>query len=601
MILKLKKILLAMLLSCSLIAIGSTISPEQAIKRVRNSSNRISSQLISAPTTIFTVTEGDIPTIYLVDFGDKTLCLSADDAVTPLLGYMDITCDNENFPPAFKSWLSDISREILLVSANRKESRKSGRDNEFSSIPPLCNTEWSQDEPYYNRCPKNVKEGKRCYTGCVATAMAQVMKYHNWPASGEGSISYTTNIGTGNIELRLDFSAQVYDWKNMLDRYVSGEYTDVEADAVAFLMKSCGYSVEMNYSITGSGAIAPRIGEALGRYFKYDKSKLRYVMREYFTLDEWEKMIYSSLESCGPVILNGQSNQGGHSFVCDGYGRNGYFHINWGWGGVSDGYFLLSALDPYDQGIGGSGDNSGFNFMQDAVIGITPAKDLDRNGADSWIGQLYSRGELGISTDHIYSPGEETYDLCEDGVYNYGPAELPADMIFGLLFRSEETGECYINPAEVGEPVGLLYGFSSFSLPLPGDMPDGKYKMTLSYYSPSYAEYKGSKNAKIGPGTPNESSDDNRVDETDKWPTNNWIDVLYPVGIPASYTAYVDKGQIRFETPENDLSEVKEVGNIVKESVPEKYYNLQGIEIGSPLPGEIVVVKRGRQVLKIRF
>ncbi|MBD5386553.1 hypothetical protein HDR70_01515 [bacterium] len=601
MILKLKKILLAMLLSCNLIAIGSTISPEQAIKRVRNSSNRISSQLISAPTTIFTVTEGDIPTIYLVDFGDKTLCLSADDAVTPLLGYMDITCDNENFPPAFKSWLSDISREILLVSANRKESRKSGRDNEFSSIPPLCNTEWSQDEPYYNRCPKNVKEGKRCYTGCVATAMAQVMKYHNWPASGEGSISYTTNIGTGNIELRLDFSAQVYDWKNMLDRYVSGEYTDVEADAVAFLMKSCGYSVEMNYSITGSGAIAPRIGEALGRYFKYDKSKLRYVMREYFTLDEWEKMIYSSLESCGPVILNGQSNQGGHSFVCDGYGRNGYFHINWGWGGVSDGYFLLSALDPYDQGIGGSGDNSGFNFMQDAVIGITPAKDLDRNGADSWIGQLYSRGELGISTDYIYNPGEETYDLCEDGVYNYGPAELPADMIFGLLFRSEETGECYINPAEVGEPVGLLYGFSSFSLPLPGDMPDGKYKMTLSYYSPSYAEYKGSKNAKIGPGTPNESSDDNRVDETDEWPTDNWIDVLYPVGIPASYVAYVDKGQIRFETPENDLSEVKEVGNIVKENVPEKYYNLQGIEIGSPSPGEIVVVKRGRQVLKIRF
>lgn len=601
MILKLKKILLAMLLSCSLIAIGSTISPEQAIKRVRNSSNRISSQLKSAPTTIFTVTEGDIPTIYLVDFGDKTLCLSADNAVTPLLGYMDTPCDNENFPPAFKSWLSDISREILLVSTNRKEYSKSGRDNEFSSIPPLCKTEWSQDEPYYNRCPKNVIEGKRCYTGCVATAMAQVMKYHNWPASGEGSISYTTNIGTGNIELRLDFSAQVYDWKNMLDRYVSGEYTDVEADAVAFLMKSCGYSVEMNYSTSGSGAIAPRIGEALGRYFKYDKSKLRYVMREYFTLDEWEKMIYSSLESCGPVILNGQSNQGGHSFVCDGYGRNGYFHINWGWGGVSDGYFLLSALDPYDQGIGGSGDNSGFNFMQDAVIGITPAKDLDRNGADSWIGQLYSRGELGISTDHIYSPGEEIYDLCEDGVYNYGPAELPADMIFGLLFRSEETGECYINPAEVGEPVGLLYGFSSFALPLPGDMPDGKYKMTLSYYSPSYAEYKGSKNAKIGPGTPNESSDDNRVDETDKWPTNNWIDVLYPVGIPASYTAYVDKGQIRFETPENDLSEVKEVGNIVKESVPEKYYNLQGIEIGSPLPGEIVVVKRGRQVLKIRF
>ncbi|MDE6683212.1 MAG: C10 family peptidase [Muribaculaceae bacterium] len=435
MILKPKKILPAVLLSCSLLAIGSPISPEQAIKRVRNSSNRISSQLKTVPTNIFTVTEGDIPTLYLVDFGEKTLCLSADDAVTPLLGYMDTTCDNENFPPAFKSWLSDISSEIFLVSTNRKECRKSRRANEFSSIPPLCKTEWSQDEPYYNRCPKNVKEGKRCYTGCVATAMAQVMKYHNWPASGEGSISYTTNIGTGNIELRLDFSAQVYDWNNMLDTYVAGEYTDAEADAVAFLMKSCGYSVEMNYSTTGSGALSPRIGYALGEYFKYDKSKLRYMIRDCFSLDEWEQMIYSSLKYYGPVILNGQSNDGGHSFVCDGYDKDGYFHINWGWGGVSDGYYLLNVLDPYNQGIGGSGDNSGFNYMQDAIIGITPAKDPEKNGEDSWIGQMYSNGELGIKTGDVYSIGEETGELCENGVYNYGPAARTAVMNFGLLFR----------------------------------------------------------------------------------------------------------------------------------------------------------------------
>ncbi|MDE6409145.1 MAG: C10 family peptidase [Muribaculaceae bacterium] len=595
MIYKLNKILCASLLSYSLLAIGSPISPEQAIKRVRNSSNRISSQLKSVPTNIFTVTEGDIPTLYLVDFGDKTLCLSADDAVTPLLGYMDTTCDNEKFPPAFKSWLSDISSEILLVSTNRKECRKSRRDNEFSSIPPLCKTEWSQDEPYYNRCPKNVKEGKRCYTGCVATAMAQVMKYHNWPASGEGSISYTTNIGTGNIELRLDFSAQVYDWNNMLDTYVLGEYTDAEADAVAFLMKSCGYSVEMNYSTTGSGALSPRIGYALGEYFKYDKSKLRYMIRDCFSLDEWEEIIYSSLKNYGPVILNGQSNDGGHSFVCDGYDKDGYFHINWGWGGVSDGYYLLNVLDPYNQGIGGSGDNSGFNYMQDAIIGITPAKDPEKNGEDSWIGQMYSNGELGIKTGDVYSIGEETGELCEDGVYNYGPAALPADMIFGLLFRSEDNGEIYIYPAAVGEPVALYYGFSSFTLPLPEDIPEGTYRVTLSYYSESYANSNAGNKMNARPDAPNEPP---RSDSDDNPPTyeDGWIDVYFPEDVPASYTAYVKDGTIRFEESLWRPSDVIEFKIAHDDSL--KYYNLQGLQIDSPAPGQIVIMKRGDKVSK---
>ena len=599
---KLRIIFSSILISFVPLAYGTLISPEIALQRIKGGAEKASFRFSTgetSPSLLYTANCEGEPTVYLFNSDGSTLCLAADDEIVPVLGYSDSIIDINNLPPAFKAWMESVSNEISSVRRGNGIGMKDERTEEFPILLPMCDTKWSQDAPYNDLCPLESVSDRRCYTGCAATSMAQVMKYHNWPETGEGSISYFWN--NEHLTLTADFSLEPFNWNDMLDVYEEGEYSEAEGMSVAYLMKSCGYSIQMSYTTSGSGAIAPRIGEALGRYFKYDKSKLRYVMREYFTLDEWEKMIYSSLESCGPVILNGQSNQGGHSFVCDGYGRNGYFHINWGWGGVSDGYFLLSALDPYDQGIGGSGDNSGFNFMQDAVIGITPAKDLDRNGADSWIGQLYSRGELGLSTDQIYSPGEETYDLCEDGVYNYGPAELPADMIFGLLFRSEETGECYINPAEVGEPVGLLYGFSSFSLPLPGDMPDGKYKMTLSYYSPSYAEYKGSKNAKIGPGTPNESSDDNRVDETYEWPTDNWIDVLYPVGIPASYTAYVDKGQIRFETPENDLSEVKEVGNIVKESVPEKYYNLQGIEIGSPLPGEIVVVKRGRQVLKIRF
>lgn len=557
----------------SIAALGKPISPEMALERMY-ACKAVNVQAAEEGRwkSLYTVYEGENPTIYVFSGSDGNLVLSADDEVAPLLGYGIKIGEGGDFALAFKSWLNTISDEIAYVRQGKAEARFSRtRAGDFSPIAPLCKTTWSQDEPYYNSCPISKESEDHCYTGCVATAMAQVMKYHKWPEVGEGSISYKWI--SNNSTLHFNFSENSFDWSNMLDSYAD-EYTDAEADAVAFLMKSCGYSVEMNYSTSGSGALSQRIAPALGNNFKYDKSKIRYVMRDYCSEDEWETMIYNSLKNYGPVILDGQSNDGGHSFVCDGYDGDGYFHINWGWGGVSDGYFLLSALDPFDQGIGGSGDNSGFNFMQDAIINITPAK--GENSSDLWIGQLYSYGEFGIDTSRTYLPGENMGPLCMDGAYNMGPAAIPAESAIGLLMRSEETGKCYIVPGLLDSPCGIMYGFAELELPLPDDIPDGKYRLTLSYHAP--------------------------IAESD-WeeiPDEGWVDVKFPNEFAAAYDVTVKFDEFRFEESSWRPSGMSEPGITVSDGTV-RYFNLQGVELKEPLPGQVVIVRQGAKARKILF
>ena len=286
--------------------------------------------------------------------GDGFLVLPADDCAPAVLGYSDsgsIVSDEAQMPDGLRYWLGTLADQIAWrnrngnnqgflfngktngskhVHADRQEPGIDKVRTDREPIAPLCATRWNQGAPYYNRCPIQNKE--RCYTGCVATAMAQAMKYHNWPETGEGSNSY----GWNNYNLSMNFAETTFEWGKMLDNYTEGNYSDDEAYAVATLMRACGISVNMGYSPSGSGALSSAIAGALGSYFKYDKS-VRYEKRDFYSLNDWEDMIYNSLKNYGPVIYNGQSYEGGHSFICDGYDKDGYFHFNWGWGGMSDG------------------------------------------------------------------------------------------------------------------------------------------------------------------------------------------------------------------------------------------------------------------------
>lgn len=367
-------LLLAIAAVAAASADARTLTPAEAFARAANLPQASgTSRGHAVPTPVMTVGEAQSPSLYVFAQNDTSgyLIVSADDVAAPILGYSDSgSFDPENMSPAMRWWLDEYSAQIRAASAQNAGAYQAVVRESRAPISPLLGTKWDQGEPYNKYCPA-YKEGSKSYetyTGCVATAMAQVMKYHRWPekASSSAVFSYEWE---GQGTLKADFRNFAFDWGNMLPSY-SSSYTVAQADAVAKLMQACGYSVEMDYGPYASGASSAAVGGALVKYFGYNGG-LRNEVRQSYTLAAWEDLVYNSLKNDGPVLYSGNNSEGGHCFVCDGYKPDGYFHINWGWSGMSDGYFLLNALDPDQQGAGGS--TAGYNSGQEVLVGIRPA------------------------------------------------------------------------------------------------------------------------------------------------------------------------------------------------------------------------------------
>ena len=322
-----------------------------------------------------TMTEGGSPAVYLFDGSEGGyLLVAADDVAPALLGYGDdgseigLSAAGEGvaLPPQMEWWLGEYAKEIASAQAAEDDGEltvswpQKIQRPERGAIAPMVKTVWNQSAPFNDQCP--LSGGQRTVTGCVATAVAQVMKYFNYPSSGSGTGTATVNGGSSQT---MDLNVAL-EWGKMLDNY-NGDYTTEEGEAVATLMKAVGFSVGMNYTTTGSGAQGTAVAPALINNFNYDGGA-RYYQRIYYGLSDWETMIYDNLEKVGPVYYDGSAPGGGHAFVCDGYSQDGYFHFNWGWGGSYNGYFLLTALNPEGQGIGGF--SGGYNTGQGVVLGI---------------------------------------------------------------------------------------------------------------------------------------------------------------------------------------------------------------------------------------
>ena len=388
-----------LLLASVLIAMPAwarTLTPAEALQRAQGD---VPAKVAAAQSKSRLVKTGYTakkqPAYYIFDnSGDNGyMILAADDVAMPVLGYSATgTINPDDMPENLRGWLENYAAEIQWAAEREasgdyiakdltKASAASKRDT-WANIAPLCATKWNQSEPYDLYTPDITYRGQnmKAATGCVATAMAQLMKYHNYPAKGKGTVSYQwtkyndfyndgDNDPSTQVTMSMDFSSVTFDWNNMLDVYTDGGYTSVQADAVATLMKACGYSVEMSYG-PESGAVTGEVANALKTYFCYD-SNTRFYSRLYYDIDTWEEMLYNNLKNVGPVQYSGRNDYGGHSFIIDGYAGDGYFHLNWGWGGMSDGDFLITALDPDAQGVGGS--LAGYNQKQGAILGAQPA------------------------------------------------------------------------------------------------------------------------------------------------------------------------------------------------------------------------------------
>ena len=257
------------------------------------------------------------------------------------------------------------ARKIL---AEQRALKADGRYQQPKIDPLLGDIAWNQETPYNKMCPE-YKGSKLSATGCVATAMAQVMMYYKYPKELKADIpAYTT--ATNKLKVNAISEGEKYDWANMLPTYTEGEYNTTQADAVAKLMFHCGAAVQMDYGPSSGALVRP---EDMSTYFGYDADLLQKVYRSVYTLAEWKKILDRELEAKRPIIYGGvASNEDGHQFVCDGSDGEGLYHINWGWSGYSDGYFDITLLDPDVRGTGAGTSADGYNRDCSVIIGIAP-------------------------------------------------------------------------------------------------------------------------------------------------------------------------------------------------------------------------------------
>ena len=303
--------------------------------------------------------------------------VSGDDRMPEVVGYSaQGTYDPDHLPANYVGFMKAYQEtvEALLkgdaqVSGGLAEARqwRAERAGTAAVAPLLGGIKWSQTEPYNNRCP--LYDGtNRSVTGCVATAMAQVMMYHQYPKALKATIkAYTTKSkGIGIPEIS---SGATYDWDNMLPDYSQSDYTSAQDDAVAKLMYHCGAAVQMNYGPSSGANVTPAI---LATYFGYDADLMQDLTRTCFSLQQWMTLIDNELKAKRPILYSGQSSDGGHEFVCDGSDGKGLYHINWGWGGYQDGYFDLTILQPQKGGAGSGSAVDGYNRDCSMIIGIAP-------------------------------------------------------------------------------------------------------------------------------------------------------------------------------------------------------------------------------------
>ncbi|MCM1067462.1 MAG: C10 family peptidase [Muribaculaceae bacterium] len=473
------------------------------------------------------------PSAYVFSKGtDKGFVIMTASGDTPfMLGYTDRgSFNSDSIPPALKVLMEQYARPDIAPSRADK-----------AAIQPLCKTTWGQNSPYNQFCPEH--SGKKSLTGCGPTAMAQIMKYHNYPSTGQGQNTYTYQYNYKDYTLSLDFSTVTIDWASMQPSYGSGfGYSDSEL-AVARLMRYCGIAACSTYSPVETGTQNIKALVAMHKFFKYDAS-ISIEFREWYTDSEWEDLIYSELAERRPVYYQGTSPMNeGHIFVCDGYSSDGYFHINWGWDGSYDGYFLLPALKP------GRHD---YSYWQRAGVGIRP----DAGGCPKV--QMY--------INEIFDTELDSYPRGSNEMINFTGGFFNCTLHTSAL---EVALKCDTAPAQY---------------------------LDLASYSQLEPDY--------GWGTLMLNADKLPVGEYDVYPvfreagTSEWKPFLHNIDNTDFLHFEVTDTRVKITHTDSPMNSIGTV--VADENAPVRYYNLQGQPVANPSGGIFIRVK-GSQRSKVRL
>lgn len=444
-------LLLVMSLGVKAAPVDSIVAKDMALRFFLSlPENNMRSTVI--PTIAYTATvsryEGnrneEHPVYYVVNLGQEGFVMvAADDRALPILAYSTTSVFSGELPPNMASFLEEYQQQIVWlcdssaepapsVTAAWEEVRHpSGTHSRNVVIAPLLSSKWNQF-PYYNaQCPSEPRSSNgHASAGCTAVAMGQIIRYWGHPEHGVGSKSYLSNYSTlgwnyGNYGLlHVNFAAATYDYDHMPDSLTAAS-SQTEINAVATLLYHCGVSLETIYGITNSSAVISEVDDALRNYFDYENPQ--HIFRSIYSEPDWLNLMRNELNHWRPVFYTGAGPSTVHAFVCDGYDSQNFFHMNWGWGGYADGYFLLSNLSP---------DVVSYNSAQTAIINIvvnppslTVSKEeltfFENEGAPAEIQRVDVQTVNVLNNIHLSVP--EHFTLSLDSVHFSSQVDLPAE------------------------------------------------------------------------------------------------------------------------------------------------------------------------------
>ena len=464
------------MLFVSMMAMAGPITPDEARQKITKfMSPRRSAAVLQDLRLVATShyqEQSDVmsPSYYVFNVGEGQgfIIAGADDRIPAVLGYSDRgSFDPENMPVNMQAWLKGYNAQMEYLNQH-PEAAAPRRTVNGSSIEPLLACEWNQGNPYNSLCPMD--GDKRSVTGCVATAMAQVMYFWKHPTYTVAEIPGYTTSSKGLTVSAIAAGAAI-DWDNMLPKY-NGSETDAQIEAVASLMLMCGTAVQMNYTSGSSGAVTRRVADSWKDYFDYDAAT-NYENRSKYRLAAWNQKVYDELKAGRPVLYDGQSSGGGHAFVIDGYGGDDYFHVNWGWGGGSNDYFLLSILDSDNSsGIGASSSSDGYSFDQGAIFGAQP-----NTGVSPIVTPILTTSEVRTDFAEV-SRTDVTEDFLASAsanCWNYTGATHTFEVGYGVFDTEGQLLKAVA--ADWTQELDPSYGFNSltFTIPFGANVSSGTY------------------------------------------------------------------------------------------------------------------------------